>query len=214
MERNSQNTESEQERLRQLIQNKSNYRVLLQKIGLWVPLRQAVITKVAESRSDLSRLSTWCAVGRIIGYTMESLCTFGGLFYVNTFSLNTATLCGIFGFLCTLIDTHVTKLRLRNLKEIIILERGLFWKVGDWFKMHEEIHVAMNELCSLEFSNDVDNYMKAAVFGNILFDPVLLIAFILLNNSAVKQKFTDKNGYSIIEKLKDFVNENTFKEYA
>lgn len=172
--------------------------------------------KLSECTNDLCKISKWCTVGRMIGCTVESLCTIGGLCCSEDSALNAATLFGLLGFFCTIIDTQITKQRLGNIQEIVKIERELFFKIEEWFNKHEEIKTEMNVVFEFDFTKEVEKYMHEVVEGKKYFDPLILVGLILLVKNTIGEEL--KNGKEqdcdFIQKFKDFVNTKSFQEYC
>lgn len=183
---------------------------------MWMPRRQALLRKLSECTNDLCKISKLCTIGRMIGCTVESFCTIGGLCYSEDAALNTATLFGLLGFFCTIIDTQITKQRLYNIQEIIKIERELFSKIEEWFNEHEEIKTEMNVIFVFDFTKEVEKYMHEVVAGKKYFDPLILVGLILLVKNTIGKEL--KNGteqdYNFIQKFKDFVNTKSLQEYC
>lgn len=191
-----------------ILQRMGNYDDLLYFIGMWEPTRMELLQMLADSGRELNKISKWCTVGRLMGSTIDTLGTVGGLYFpesrYSTFALRTATSFGLLALFSTITEMKISKDIYYDLVTLVHKDQELFAPIQLWYRQTEELERAMKNIFPFDITESIVKEFDGIVNEDIAFNPVRLFSRLLRDIAETDR--SQLHNQELIENLVNFTN--------
>lgn len=209
-----QNSERNLQKVWQILRRMDNYDILMYHIQMWEPTRLRLLDLMTKSGNYLNKTSKMCTIGRLMGCTMDSLSTLGGLYFsdskYSSLALGAATSFGALALISTFSDMKISKDTYQDLKELIERDQYLFTPIQKCYQESEELEKAMKAVFPFDFTNSLVKKFIDIAEGKGDFDRVQVFSNLL--EAVLRQDETQLQNKGLIWNLINLTNCKSFQE--